>query len=388
MHGFFSRQAKFEWLNSGADIGRLGGSLQISRGLLDDMRPEPFQNGDWASLRDCFIFSKSGMKSGNDEVFSAVARPQLRIRVTQALGSAANWSYDESFERHYSYRPLDQRWFYNDLRRLNRPGPELQQVWGVNNYCIYALPGGTGEGPAVWCYGLLPDYHAFRGSYGGYAFPAHDRRPTANASNISSSLIANLSAAYGEVVSAEDIFDSIVCLLSATSYTLRFAEDLEDVFPHIPFPARNEVFLRAARIGRDIRAVETFERPALEQFRPLNLARLETQPNGNIVAVEFEDGTFSLSEDGSGRITGVPDAVWNFSVSGYDVLPRWLRARIGLPATLLFVNELRDICGRIAELLDLFRQADIVLNDTLHEALSRDALSLAPEGQDADDRGD
>jgi len=88
----------------------------------------------------------------------------------------------------------------------------------------------------VWCHGLLPDYHSFRGSYGGYTFALHDRRPGHGAYNLRPELVASLSAAYGEAITAEDVFDAILCLLSATSFTLRFAEDLEDVFPHVPFP--------------------------------------------------------------------------------------------------------------------------------------------------------
>ena len=103
---------------------------------------------------------------------------------------------------------------------------------------------------------------------------------------------------------------------------------------------------------------------------------------------DFADCAITLCCDGSGRLAGLPESVWNFSVSGYRVLPRWLDGRVGLPVDLNLVNELRDICGRIAELIDLFKQADTVLNNTLHEALSRDALSLAPEGQDADDGTD
>lgn len=47
--------------------------------------------------------------------------------------------------------------------------------------------------------------------------------------------------------------------------------------------------------------------------------------------------------------------------------------------------ELRDICGRIAELIDRFAEADIVLEATLHETLSREALGFATAGQDAND---
>jgi predicted helicase len=202
------------------------------------MRPEPFRNGEWLNLPDAFAFSKSGMKSGNDDVFVSAVRPGLRGQIAPRL----NGRYDHAFETFYSYRPLGRRWFYNDLRLLNRPGPAMQRVWGSENVGLYALPSGTGAGPAVWCHGLLPDYHAFRGSYGGYVFPLYDRRPRINGSNLSTALIEGLSAAYGQPVVSEDVFDAILCLLSARSYTRRFAEDLEDVFPHIPFPARHPVF--------------------------------------------------------------------------------------------------------------------------------------------------
>lgn len=248
--GCFARRAKLDWLTGGAEAGALRNPIAVQRNILDDMRPEPFQNGEWLSLREAFLFSKSGMKSGNDDVFVSVSRGHLRAQIEPLLRDRLDTQYDVQLERYYSYRPLDRRWFFNDLSLLNRPGPMMQRVWGRDNVGLYALPSGTGAGPAIWCHGLLPDYHAFRGSYGGYAFPLHDRRPNVDGPNISPDLLASLSASYGEAVAAGDVFDAILCLLSASSYTLRFAEDLEDVFPHVPFPARHELFQDAVRIGR------------------------------------------------------------------------------------------------------------------------------------------
>ncbi|HSO41686.1 MAG TPA: hypothetical protein VLR47_02380 [Rhodospirillales bacterium] len=103
---------------------------------------------------------------------------------------------------------------------------------------------------------------------------------------------------------------------------------------------------------------------------------------------EYADGAITLCKNGSGRITGIAEAVWNFSVSRYRVVPRWLEARCGLPADLGFVREFRDVCARTAELLDLFDEADIVLEETLHETLTREALGLAPVGREANDQRD
>jgi hypothetical protein len=51
------------------------------------------------------------------------------------------------------------------------------------------------------------------------------------------------------------------------------------------------------------------------------------------------------------------------------------------------VRELRDVAGRIAELIDLFARADSVLEATLAETLTREALGLGAE-EGADDGSD
>jgi len=385
--GLFSRRAKLGWLSSGVEAGNHPNAVEVERALLDDMRPMPFQNGDWVNLKHAFLFSKSGMKSGNDDVFVSADRARLRTQVAPLLSGRADPRHDVSLETYYCYRPFDRRWFFNDLRLLNRPGPMMQRVWGSNNVGLYAMGFGTGAGPAIWCHGLLPDYHALS-NRGGYAFPLHDRRPDINAPNISPALVASLSAAYGQPVAAEDTFDAILCLLSATSYTLRFAEDLEDVFPHVPFPAGHENFQNAVLLGREIRAAETFAREPNEAYRRPSFVRVTTQPRGCVAAVEYAEGAITLCSDGTGRITGLPESVWNFAVSGYRLVPRWLDARVGLPADLAFVRELRDICGRIAELIDLFAKADIVLEATLRETLIREALVTDPVEREGNEGSD
>jgi hypothetical protein len=157
------------------------------------------------------------------------------------------------------------------------------------------------------------------------------------------------------------------------------------VFPHVPFPARVETFREAAAIGRDIRAVQTFAREPGAAHRPPGFVHVLTQPRGPLAASEMADGEITLCADGTGRITGIPAAVWDFAVSGYRVAPRWLDGRRGLPCDLELVAAFRDLCARVAELLDLFAAADMILEASLHETLSREALGL-PLIEAADER--
>jgi predicted helicase len=375
----FSRRAKLDWLHEGAETGALVEGLPVQRSGTEDFRPKPFENGEWMSLPEAFKFWKSGMKSGSDLTFVAVEKRSLAAQVAPRLARRDNPAHDSALESGLAYRPLDRRWYYADLSLLQRPGPAMHRAWGAANIALYSMPAGTGAGPATWCVAEMADYHAFSGR-GGYAFPLYDRREGPDATNVSPALLAALGAAYGEAVSPQDAFDAILCLLSTTSYTRRFAEDLEDVFPHIPFPATRAVFMDAVGLGREIRAVETFARAPEARFRPATLARQANHLTGAPVApVAYTDGEITLCADGSGRLTGIPQAVWEFAVSGYRVLPRWIEGRAGLPADLAFVRELRDIAARIAELIHRFDEADLVLDATLADTLTREELGfLAP----------
>lgn len=398
--GLFSRRAKLDWLSAQAERGASADAVPVDRSSLADMRPEPFLNGSLISIRGCFSFCRSGLQSKRDVLVYDVCRVRLLDKIERFIASddaVSKSMFHDTRDRSWakakaagldtgrvikvSYRPLDRRYLYNHPWYGDFLRPELQAVWGASNVGLYAMPGATGEGPAAWCHGHLPDYHSFSGR-GGYAFPLYDRRPHVEAPNISMALLQGLGIAYGELVDPEDVFDVILCLLSAASYTLRFAEDLEDVFPHVPFPAARCGFEDAVRVGREIRALETFARTPSPRYLPRTFVCLVSEPVGTVEIGAYADGEITVGSSGTGRIAGLPKVVWDFSVSGYRVVPRWLEARAGLPADVGFVREFRDVCARVAELLDLFRDADIVLNETLHAALTREALGLEPAGQD------
>ena len=90
--------------------------------------------------------------------------------------------------------------------------------------------------------------------------------------------------------------------------------------------------------------------------------------------------TFSLT-----ILTILPQAVWDFAVSGYRVLPRWIDGRKGLPFDNAMKDALRDVAARIQELIHWFARADLVLEATLADTLTREELGFAPEVEPAED---
>ena len=398
--GLFGRKSKLDWLVAGASKGQLPNAIEIDRELLDDWRPAPFENGEWTSLRDAFSYCNSGVQTKRDGLVYAPTAAGLQVKIeafAQAQDEVARQLFHDSRDRKWApakavgwisndqqlagYRPLDQRYLFNQTAFVDFKRPELQAAWGETNCGFYTLPYGAGAGPSVWCHGAIPDNNSFRGSYGGYAFPLHDRRAGPDAHNLNPALVAALAEAYGVAQTPQDIFDAILCLLSATSYTNRFAEDLEDTFPHIPFPADPAVFARAAEIGREIRGLEAFQRDPAAAFRakPFCKQAADTDDGAVIADVAYREGELSLwKADGKAvaAFTGLPEAVWSFSVSGYRVFPRWIDGRKGLPFTDALKNELRDVAARIHELIHRFDEADLVLEATLVKTLTREELGF------------
>ena len=393
--GAFSRKQKLDWLTDRSTDGAVAGTTPLSRELLDDMRPRPFMDGELLGIEECFAFRSSGNQSKRDGLVYAPEKKDLSRRLSDLLAgdlaalesvfnststnsatTAVAVGLDEAAAALAGYRPLDRRWHYADRRWNDRPRPELRRAWGEKNVCLYTLASGAKAGPGVWCHGDFPDYHAFRGSFGGYAFPLWDRRQAGDAPNLSPALLQSLEDAYGAPPEPGDVFDAMLCLLSATSYTLRFAEDLEDVFPHVPWPAEPPLFAEAAAHGARIRVLETFaEKPSK---RPPPFCALQDKPTGTLGASygDADGGTLVLCDDGSGRMTNIDHRAWAFSVSGYPVLRRWLQGRKGLPVDKAMVGEVRDICGRILDLVALFDDADHLLERTLGDPLDRSALGF------------
>ena len=410
--GLFERKSKLDWLVGGAGNGHLPNAADIDRDLLDDWRPRPFENGEWLSLRSCFDFASSGLESKRDHIVYAPNDNALTRQISDFLaleGIAANERFnstgmnpaiqaktaglDTTVFRTAGYRPLDLQRHYPHPKWNDRLRTQLNLAWGASNICLFSLPSNTGLGPSVWTHSGYPDRHAFRGSYGGYAFPLYDRREGPDAHNLNLALVAALAEAYGGAQTPEDIFDAILCLLSAQSYTHKFAEDLEDTFPHIPFPADPAVFARAAEIGREIRGLEAFQRDPAAAFRPKGFCKLvvDTDQGDLIGDVAYREGDLSLwKADGQAvtAFTGLPEAVWSFSVSGYRVLPRWIDGRKGLAFSDALKSDLRDVAARIHELIHWFAEADLVLEATLVKTLTREELGFPAPVHEEDEPSD
>jgi Type ISP C-terminal specificity domain/N-6 DNA Methylase len=396
----FSRQEKLDLaLAAAADENRLQ-NIPVRGSGMAPLKPPGFSETDWPSIEDIFTVRFNGIVTYRDAFAYHIDQHALAARLRNWLmlplplaaaqfgessmnkvGPALQVAFDESAIHPVSYRPLDIRFLYQRSEYVDRLRPDLQAAWGAQNIALFSMRG-VGQGPAVWCHGLKPDQHSFRGSYGGWAFPLRNHAPESLGHFLNPLIIPGLSAIYGEELNPQDLFDAVLGLLSATSYTVRFAHDLEDDFPHVPLPADPSIFASVARLGRRIRELETF---AAAPAQPYHIARLSGHGAGRVLDLptpqrafiaEAGVGEVALLADRSFRISNVPERVWQFSVSGYPVLYRWLRARNGELISAGLQRSVLDIVARVEELLRLFDEADQLLVESLQAPLTRIQIGL------------
>ena len=136
------------------------------------------------------------------------------------------------------------------------------------------------------------------------------------------------------------------------------------------------MFRQAADVGSRIRALETFESDPDDCYLR---ARLEGRVAGPVLnvpsgqrafAAHGDEGTLVLTAERTMHVNQVPVRAWEFAISGYPVLYRWLRARTGEPLNARMHRDILNLIGRIDQLLTLFDEADAVLESALNEPLT------------------
>ena len=241
----------------------------------------------------------------------------------------------------YGFRSFDRQWIIPDGRVINQPNPTLWENHSNQQVYLTALQAhALTAGPAVTFSAKVPDLHHYNGR-GGRVFPLWaDRR--AQVPNLRAALLDEIAGALGVAVSAPDLMAYFAAVAAHPAYTARFRSDLVQPGLRYPMTADARHFTEAVDIGREVIWLHCFG----ERFADPNAGR----PNGAPRMPEGErpviprDGAIPTGPDcfpdridhdtgacrlkvGDGFIDNVPRAVWEYEVSGKQVLVQWFSYR-------------------------------------------------------------
>lgn len=241
----------------------------------------------------------------------------------------------------YGFRSFDRQWIIPDSRVINQPNPELWALHSDQQVYVTALTRTSpSSGPALTFTGIIPDLDHYNGR-GGRAFPLW-RDSHASKSNVRPKLLIFLTQQFGIEVTAEDVVSYIAAVAAHPAFTLRFQADLLTPGIRIPFTADRDIFVEAVELGRTIIWLHTFGERMTdpEKGRPAQPPRLPSErrptiPKEGAIPQEAAAMPDSIRYDasknrllvGTGYVENVTPSVWNYKVSGKQVLTHWFSYR-------------------------------------------------------------
>ncbi len=178
------------------------------------------------------------------------------------------------------------------------------------------------------------------GSFGGRAFPLWADSAAATP-NIPAA-VAAISSALGTPVSAPDLLAYIAAVAAHPAYVTRFATDLVQPGLRIPLTTDAALFAEAVRIGRRVIWLHSFGERFVDasEGRPAGAPRLPaaerpTIPEDGAIPTDPAAMPDTIRHDaatrrlhvGQGHVDNVSPAVWDYEVSGKQVLTQWFSYR-------------------------------------------------------------
>ena len=181
---------------------------------------------------------------------------------------------------------------------------------------------------------------------------------------------AILGKAYGAQVGAERLFAYAYSILAQPAYVERFWDELEQPPPRLPLTKDPALFERAANLGERLISLHTYGKRYSGDI-PQGAARCTKAVSQDIYPDRHAyDPVTCVLHVGDGEFSPVPQDVWDYSVSGMQIVKSWLDRRK------------REPSGRASTPLDKIRPQQWGFTEQLVKLLwvLEETVRLQPEG--------
>jgi predicted helicase len=165
----------------------------------------------------------------------------------------------------------------------------------------------------------------------------------------------------------EQLLDYVYSILFSPIYRIRYAEFLKIDFPRIPLTSNLRLFRALTKLGGDLVVLHLMESPKLERSVSTYIGprKPEVERVGWSNDTVWLDATATKKGQPAGPGTvgfrGVPEAVWNFHIGGYQVCEKWLKDRKGRTLSKDDLVHYQKIVVALAETIRLMKEIDEVI---------------------------
>jgi len=189
--------------------------------------------------------------------------------------------------------------------------------------------------------------------------------------NLDTKVLTKLSSALGLELRTEDrtlgkdseltplqIFSYVYAVLHSPTYRERYFELLRSDFPRLPLVENLSLFRALVRRGHELVALHLMESPELD----CHLTKFIGVVRPEVKKISYDNKTVWLDKDRTCGFEGVPEAIWNFHIGGYQVCEKWLKDRKGRKLLRDDIDHYQRIVVALAETIRLMKEIDAVID--------------------------
>jgi predicted helicase len=141
-------------------------------------------------------------------------------------------------------------------------------------------------------------------------------------------------------------------------YRSRYADLLKIDFPRLPLTGNLALFLALAHLGAELVALHLLESPTLDH----PITKFIGSGNPEVEKPSWSQDTVWVDKRQTTGFKGVPEAVWNFHIGGYQVCHKWLKDRKGRTLSDDDIAHYHKIVAALNETIRLMEEIDAVID--------------------------
>ena len=348
----------------------------------------------------CDVFSRfqNGVKTDRDDLFIDFDRTELsermrrfysdeglteQFRATYRVENSSSYDllarrqrtrFEDANVQAFFYRPFDTRWLYYAPDLTSRPAYDIMRHMLAGHNRAIVTTRKTEEKFGVLCTCLLAGHKSVAAydintMFPLYLYPAADelgasagRRPNINPEflkALAEKLKVSQTEPHGlpQGVTPEDIFHYAYAVFHSPTYRARYAEFLKIDFPRLPLTGNRDLFFRLAALGGELVALHLMESPKLNDL----ITEFPVKGTDAVEKVQYNDKDERVWINPTQYFGGVPAAIWNFHIGGYQVCEKWLKDRKGRKLTYEDTRHYQRIVVALNETIRDMKEIDEVI---------------------------
>ncbi len=153
----------------------------------------------------------------------------------------------------------------------------------------------------------------------------------------------------------EDIFNYAYAVFHSPTYRTRYAEFLKIDFPRLPPTSDRKLFAKLAAKGEELVALHLMKSPTLDEF----ITTFSVKGSNTVVKAVYASKRVWINKEQ--YFGGVPEAVWEFKVGGYQVCDKWLKDRKGRTLSSEDIAHYQRIVVALKETIRLMKEIDAAI---------------------------